>query len=294
MAWIVLSVVAIGCGQGDTIVRVGRQNNSGTYDYFREVVLGKDARGVQREFKLGSMDQSGSNDVVELVSKTPNAIGYSGMGYATEHVKMLKVSLGGSSEAVAPTIDNAKNRSYPLARNLYVYVAGEPTGAVLHYLKWILSPEGQEIVEKTGYVPIDPVPMPDLPPPENTTIKVGGSDTMVNLAQAWAEAYGKKYPGVKIDVSGGGSGTGIAKLIDGTTDLANCSRDMKPAERDQVKEKQQKEVHEELAALDALAIYVHKQNPIDSISMKDLAEIYGEHGTIVRWSQLGSSSSGTK
>jgi len=61
-------------------------------------------------------------------------------------------------------------------------------------------------------------------------IKVGGSDTMVNLAQAWAEEYGKKYPNVQIQVSGGGSGVGIAKLTEGTIDLANSSREVKPDE----------------------------------------------------------------
>ena len=68
----------------DEIIRVSRQSNSGTYVYFREAVLGKG-----RDFKLGSRDMQGSKDVVELVSKTPGAIGYSGMGYATPDVKML-------------------------------------------------------------------------------------------------------------------------------------------------------------------------------------------------------------
>jgi ABC-type phosphate transport system substrate-binding protein len=283
----------MGCGQGDAIVRVGRQNNSGTYDYFREHVLGK-VNGTQREFKLGSIDQSGSNDVVELVSKTPNAIGYSGMGYATDHVKMLKVSSDASSSPVEPSVENAKSGSYPLARKLFIYTAGEPEGAARHYLHWILSPEGQDIVTKVGYVPIDPVPMPDLPPPESSTIKVGGSDTMVNLAQAWAEEYNKKYPDVNVDVSGGGSGVGIAKIVDGTIELANCSRDMKEEERKQVMEKRGKEVKEYFVAYDALAIYVHKQNPIGSISIKDLAEIYGDGGTITNWSQIRSVSSAAK
>ena len=129
----------VGCGAGDTIIRVSRQNNSGTYVYFRETVVGKEG-----EFKLGSYDQSGSKDVVELVSKTPNAIGYSGMGYATDEVKMLKVSKDGP--AVAPTVENALSGSYPLARPLNIYILGEAEGAVKHYLEWIMSDEGQAIV----------------------------------------------------------------------------------------------------------------------------------------------------
>ena len=222
----------IGCTQGsggpDQIVRVSRQNNSGTYAYFRETVLGKDG-----EFKLGSIDQSGSKDVVELVSRTPNAIGYSGMGYATPEVKMLKLTSSKDSEGVAPTAANAAAGTYPLARGLYIYLLGEPEGATKHYLDWIRSNEGQAIVEKIGYVPVEPVEISDATVPEDATIKVAGSDTMVNLAQAWAEEYGKKYPNVDVQVSGGGSGVGIASFIDGTVDLANASREMKDKERQQ-------------------------------------------------------------
>jgi len=132
----------------DTIVRVSRQNSSGTYAYFREAVLGKN-----RDFKLGSIDQSGSKDVVALVSRTPNAIGYSGMGYATPEVKMLKVSKKKGEPAVAPTIENAKKGAYPITRALYIYTIGEPKGPVKQYLDWILSPEGQKVVAELGYVP---------------------------------------------------------------------------------------------------------------------------------------------
>ncbi len=275
----------IGCGTGgeaDSIVRVSRQNNSGTYAYFREVVLG------ENEFKLGSIDQSGSKDVVELVSKTPNAIGYSGMGYATDEVKMLSVARDPGAESVAPTAEHAADGSYPLARGLYLYILGEPTGALKHYLEWIRSAEGQAIVSEIGYVPMTPVEMTDTAPPPAGTIKVAGSDTMVNLAQAWAETYGKKYGNVvDVQVSGGGSGVGIAKLIDGTIDMACASREMKAEEQDAASEHAGgKEVKEYTVALDALAVYVHKENPLNSITLQQLAEIYGDGGTIERWSQI--------
>lgn len=273
----------VGCTQGDSdqIVRVSRQNNSGTYAYFREKVLGEDG-----EYKLGSIDQSGSKDVVALVARTPNAIGYSGMGYATPAVKMLSLSESKGGEGVAPTAANAASGSYPLARGLYIYLEGEPEGTVKHYLDWIRSSEGQAIVEEIGYVPVEAIEMTDTSPPEKATIKVAGSDTMVNLAQAWAEEYMKKYDQVDIQVSGGGSGVGIAALIDGTVDLADASREMKPEEQQQAKENSGKEVIEITVALDALAVYVHKDNPLDTISLEDLAEIYGDGGTITRWSQV--------
>jgi phosphate transport system substrate-binding protein len=133
------------------ITRVSRQSSSGTYAYFREVVL-----GPRRDYQLGSIDQSGSKDVVALVARTPTAIGYSGMGYATPEVKMLKVSRRRGEPGVAPTVQNARNNTYPITRPLQIYVIGEPAGAVKKYLDWILSPEGQKVVLETGYVPLDP------------------------------------------------------------------------------------------------------------------------------------------
>jgi len=135
----------------DTIVRIGRQNSSGTYVFFREAVLGK-----KRDFKLGSLDRSGSKDVVALVARTPLAIGYSGMGYATPEVKTLRVSKRRGEPGLPPTVENARNRSYLLTRALQVYTAGEPTGPVAKYLDWMMSPKehgGQEIVMELGYVP---------------------------------------------------------------------------------------------------------------------------------------------
>ena len=135
-------------GGSDEIVRVSRQNNSGTYAYFREAVL-KD-----NDFKLGSIDLSGSSDVVAMVEKTASAIGYSGMGYATDNVKMLKIKSTDDGDAVAPTADNVINGTYPIARPLMIYTAGEPNDTLQTYLDWILGENGQGIVSEMGYVPV--------------------------------------------------------------------------------------------------------------------------------------------
>jgi phosphate transport system substrate-binding protein len=134
----------------DTIVRVSRQSSSGTYEFFREHALGN------RDYRLGSRDLNGSKEVVELVAGTPTAIGYSGMGYATTAVKMLKVASKPGSPAVAPTVAGVHDKTYPLARSLHVYTLGEPQGAVKQYIDWILSDAGQKVVEDSGYVPIPP------------------------------------------------------------------------------------------------------------------------------------------
>lgn len=145
--WSDLQVTVPGCPSGE-IVRVSRQNNSGTYEYFQETVLG------EREFKLGSRDMHGSKDVVDLVEHTPCAIGYSGLAYATSTVRMPCVSAQEGAVCIAPTAQTAMDRTYPISRPLFMYTAGEPTGAVKEYLDWILSDEGQCIIMEAGYAPV--------------------------------------------------------------------------------------------------------------------------------------------
>jgi phosphate transport system substrate-binding protein len=145
--WSQLGVTLPGGGD-DTIVRVSRQSSSGTYEFFREHVL-KD-----KDFELGSRDMNGSKEVVELVGTTLTAIGYSGMGYATGAVKMLPLAPVSGQPAVPPTVEATLSREYPLARALHIYTLGEPQGAVKGYVDWILSPEGQRILQDNGYVPV--------------------------------------------------------------------------------------------------------------------------------------------
>lgn len=135
-------------GGDDEIVRVSRQSSSGTYEFFREHVLAK------KDFKLGSRDMNGSKEVVELVANTKTAIGYSGMGYATPGIKMLKLAARAGEPGVEPSVATTLDKSYPLARSLLLYTLGEPEGAVKAYIDWILSPAGQAIVEENGYVPV--------------------------------------------------------------------------------------------------------------------------------------------
>jgi phosphate transport system substrate-binding protein len=132
----------------DKVVRVSRQSSSGTYEFFREHIL------ANKDFKQGSRDLSGSKEVVELVGSTPTAIGYSGMGYATADVKMLKLAPKKGAPAIPPNVQNTISKSYPLARSLQMYTLGEPQGGVKEYITWILSDAGQKILEQSGYVSI--------------------------------------------------------------------------------------------------------------------------------------------
>ena len=145
--WSDLGVSVPGC-PSDEIVLVSRQNNSGTYVYFKEAVLGDD-----EEFRLGSRDMHGSKDVVDLVENTPCAIGYSGFAYATDHVKMPCIASEEGGDCVEPSVASAVEGSYPIARPLMMYTAGEPQGAVRNYMDWIRSSEGQCVILERGYAP---------------------------------------------------------------------------------------------------------------------------------------------
>jgi len=133
------------------IVLFGRQNNSGTYDYFREHICGK-KDGKQREFRTGISELNGSAEVVENVAKTPTGIGYSGMGYKTPNVNWLHISAKKGEAGVEPGVEAARTGRYPISRKLYLYTAGDPPAHVKEFIDWILGPEGQKIVEKEGFV----------------------------------------------------------------------------------------------------------------------------------------------
>ena len=147
--WSQLGISIPGC-DSDEIVRVSRQNNSGTFAYFREAVLDND------DFKLGSHDMHGSKDVVHLVAQTPCAIGYSGMAYAIPEVGMPCVMSSAGDPCVTPSIESALDGSYPIARPLLMYTSGSPVGQVRNYLDWVLGETGQCIMLELGYTPAIP------------------------------------------------------------------------------------------------------------------------------------------
>ena len=130
----------------------GRNSASGTYGYFKKHALFKG------DFKNKVKEQPGSSSVVMGITEDPAGIGYSGIGYRTSGVKTLKVSKKGSNHAVEPTADNVLNRSYPLGRLLLIYVAKKPNQplpvVVEQFLRYVLSREGQEVVVKSGYIPL--------------------------------------------------------------------------------------------------------------------------------------------
>lgn len=141
--------IDLGGGDADQIVLASRQSSSGTYEYFRESVLG----GDHASFKPECRNLNGSKDVVDFCAKTKSAIGYSGLAYATDKVRMVPV-VGKNGQPVAPSIDTVIEGAYPISRPLFMYTIGEPTGVVKDYLDWIVSDAGQQVLQSKGYPPL--------------------------------------------------------------------------------------------------------------------------------------------
>ncbi|HOW92568.1 MAG TPA: substrate-binding domain-containing protein, partial [Anaerolineaceae bacterium] len=118
----------------------------------------------------------------------------------------------------------------------------------------------------------------------STYIQNKGSDTLVNLALAWAEEYQRIHPDVEISVTGGGSGTGFTALINGTIDIANASRQIKPEEIEQAQANGFEPV-EFVVANDAIAVIVNRNNPIEELTLDQVAQIY--KGEVNNWNELG-------
>ncbi len=134
--------------KNDKIIRISRQSSSGTYEFFREQVLNK------KDFRLGSCDMNGSKEVVELISSTRTAIGYSGMGYATESIKMLKIKKRYGDTAYAPTVDNTLNWQISFGQiftDVYTWIILK--GQLKNFIEWVMSDAGQCLVQSNGFVP---------------------------------------------------------------------------------------------------------------------------------------------
>jgi len=142
-------------GNDETIILVSRETNSGTHVYFLEEVVRKGEKENTDIFAPQTLLMPSSVGITSEVRRNPKAIGYDGLGYVDpEYEKVLAVSPGAGTPSILPTVPTAADNSYPLSRGLFMYTAGEATGALADYLEWIKGPEGQQIVMDLGFVPL--------------------------------------------------------------------------------------------------------------------------------------------
>lgn len=146
-------------GLGDIQV-VARDSSSGTYESFKEMAIQLNGKAKDRDYTTGALQQASNEAVLQTVAQTKGAIGYIGLGYVNDKVKVLKVlPAGGGKPGVLPNEKSVRDNSYTISRMLYVYTDGEPTGALKTYLDWCISPEGQALVKEVGYIALSPEQM---------------------------------------------------------------------------------------------------------------------------------------
>jgi phosphate transport system substrate-binding protein len=143
-------------GEDRPIVRLSRETNSCTHVYFLEQVLRKGDKQDKTLFSADTLLLPSSEGISAEIRQNPNAIGYDGLGYVTDDLKVIAVARDASGPYVLPSAETVNNGQYPIARDLYMYTSGEPGGELEAYLEWILSPEAQQIVTELGFVPIQP------------------------------------------------------------------------------------------------------------------------------------------
>ena len=145
-------------GDQRPIVRLSRETNSGTHVYFLQMVIRLGDSKNTTLFSTDTLLLPSSEGIINEVRQNPNAIGYDGLGYVPPNLmdSLIAVARDANGPYVIPSIATVNDNSYPVARDLYMYTAGEPTGAIKDYMAWILSAEAQTIVANLGFVPIKP------------------------------------------------------------------------------------------------------------------------------------------
>ncbi len=141
-------------GEDRPIVRLSRETNSGTHVYFLEAVVRMGNPDDKTIFSADTLLLPSSEGIISEVSDNPNAIGYDGLGYVTPNVKVIAVAPKAGDSPILPSAETVNDGRYPIARDLYMYTNGVPSGAAKAYLDWIFSAEAQTIVKELGFVPM--------------------------------------------------------------------------------------------------------------------------------------------
>jgi phosphate transport system substrate-binding protein len=142
-------------GEDRPIVRLSRETNSGTHVYFLETVLRLGNSEDKTLFSTDTLLLPSSEGIIAEVRQNPNAIGYDGLGYVPKDLKTIAIAEEEGGAYVLPSIPTVNDKTYPIARDLYMYTDGEPTGVIKEYIDWLLSSEAQEIVAELGFVPVE-------------------------------------------------------------------------------------------------------------------------------------------
>lgn len=259
-------------GSSDKITVISREDGSGTRGAFIELtgIEEKDLNGNKTDnTKKDALICKSTDVVLTQVSGDKNAIGYISFGSLNDTVKALKV------EGVEPSTATIESGDYKIVRPFNIAVKDGLSDAAQDFENYILSSEGQDVIEGAGYIKIDKSAAAFSSNNASGKVVVSGSSSVTPVMEKLAESYQKVNTNVTVDVQQSDSSTGIKDAINGTSDIGMASRDISDDELSQG-------IKSVTIAQDAIAVIVNKDNSVDDISMDDIKAIYT--GTKTTWS----------
>ncbi len=271
MAVVIMGMTLAGCGKaGSTITVISREEGSGTRSAFIELVgvEEKDADGNKVDKTTESaLIQSSTDVVLTQVASDKNAIGYISLGSLNDTVKALQI------DGVDATPENVKDGKYTVVRPFNIAVDGEPTGVVADFINFILSDDGQKVVEDSDYITVSSGSFST----DNSEgkIVVSGSSSVTPVMEKLAEAYKGINTKAVIEVQQTDSSSGMKAVLEGTCDIGMASRELKD---DETKLKAIE------IAKDGIAIVINKDNAINSLTKAQVKDIYT--GAVTDWSEI--------
>ena len=262
---------ASGSGLDTEITVVSREEGSGTRGAFVELMKIEDDDG---DHTVDTAEISNSTSVVtQTVAGNKSAIGYISLGSLNDTVKAVKV------DDVEPTVENIKAGSYAVSRPFEIcYKEENLTDLGKDFISFIMSAEGQKIVDDEGYIAMDEKAESYTGTGMSGNLSLTASTSVSPLMEKLAEAYRAINPDVNIDIQQTGSGAGITATADGTCEIGMSSRALKDEELAQG-------ITEEQIALDGIAVIVNKENGIESLTSEQIRQIFV--GDITNWAELG-------
>ena len=264
-----------GTGTGtDAISVLTREEGSGTRGAFIELlgIEEKNADGKKVDKTIDTAETTNSTSVmITTVQGNKAAIGYISLGSLDKSkVKALKVD---GAEAAA---DNVKSGEYKVSRPFNIATKGDTTGVASDFIKFILSADGQAVVEKNGYISEGNTGAYKASG-QKGKITIGGSSSVTPVMEKLKEAYVKLNPDVTVDVQQNDSSSGMKGAIDGIYDIGMASRDVKDSEKEAG-------LNSIKIALDGIAVIVNKNNTLDSITSEQIKNIYTS--SLTKWSEI--------
>ncbi|MGN0704106.1 MAG: substrate-binding domain-containing protein [Lentihominibacter sp.] len=255
--------------EGGDITVISREEGSGTRDAFVELT-GIMQDDVDRTIDTAEISNS-TSVVTQSVAGNEAAIGYISMGSLDDSVKALKI--GG----VEATVDNVKSGDYELQRPFNIVTKGEVKELPQDFINFIMSAEGQGIIEEEGYIAADENAASYEAAGLEGSITLAGSTSVAPVMEVLADEYKKLNDGVTIEIQQTGSGAGIQSTIEGVCDIGMASRALEDEEASEGLESQE-------IALDGIAVIVNTNNTAEDITLEQIMQIYT--GEITAWSEI--------